>query len=110
MQVVIDDERRNFHGAAALLELGFSLRAEAAMRVGAVFLGAAGKDLGKLALLGGNLDHQALAQVARCHAGRIEMLDQFDGAADQLDGGRFVHLLAFGKLPQAPGRSSSSVR
>ena len=43
----------------------------------------AGKQLGKLVLLGGNLYQQALAQVAGAHAGRVKMLYQVDAAAQQ---------------------------
>ena len=37
-----------------------------------------GKQLRKLMLLGRNLKQQALAQVARAHAGRVKLLHQFD--------------------------------
>ena len=41
--------------------------------------------MAKLLLLRRDLDQQAFAQVARAHAGRIEMLHQLDGAAHQLE-------------------------
>ena len=44
-----------------------------------------GEKLGKLQLLGGDLDEQALAQVAGAHAGGVKMLHQVNGAAHQVE-------------------------
>ena len=44
----------------------------------------AGIDLGKLLLLGRDLDHEALAQIAGANAGGIEMLHQVDAAANEV--------------------------
>ena len=44
-----------------------------------------GIQMAELVLLGGNLDQQALAQIAGAHAGRVEMLHQVDAAAHQLE-------------------------
>ena len=41
--------------------------------------------MAELVLLGGNLNGQALAQVARAHSGGIEMLHQIDAAPNQIE-------------------------
>ena len=41
--------------------------------------------MAELVLLRCNLNRQALAQVARAHAGGIEMLHQIDGAPNQIE-------------------------
>ena len=43
-------------------------------------------NLGKFLLLRGDLDHQAFAQIARPHPGRIQMLHQVDAPPDQFNG------------------------
>ena len=49
--------------------------------------------MGKLMLLGGNLNQQALAQIARAHAGRVKLLHQFDAAAQQLQRRAILRIL-----------------
>ena len=41
--------------------------------------------MAELVLLRRDLDQQALAQIARAHAGRVEMLHQVDAAPHQLE-------------------------
>ena len=72
--------------APALLELGLGFGAETA--IGVFFFldfGAApGIDLRELVLLSGDLDHQALAQIPRRHAGRVKVLHQLYRALYQI--------------------------
>ena len=85
VQVAVHDQRGHFHGCGAALRACASasarkLRWGSSSSSGCRFGVWRGVELGKLLLLRGNLDHQALAQIARAHAGRIEMLHQVDGA------------------------------
>ncbi len=86
IQVAIDDERRHFHAAAALFDFRLGLRLEAAMRIVLVQIRLAfGVKMAEFLLLRGDLDQQALAQVARPDAGGIKMLHQVNGSAHQLE-------------------------
>ena len=48
----------------------------------------------ELKLLGGDLDQETLAEVAGGDAGGVKMLDEVDGAADEVEGGLGVEHLA----------------
>ncbi len=72
-QVTVHNQRCHFHAAPPLVDLGLGLGAEAAMRIRRPVSGPAHSvQMAKLVLLRRNLNRQALAQVARAHAGRIE--------------------------------------
>jgi hypothetical protein len=52
-------------------------------------------DLAKLMLLRHDLDHQAFAQIPRSDPRRIQMLDQIDSTAYQVEGRRVIQFLIF---------------
>ncbi len=96
VKMPVHDQRRHFHAAPPLLDALFGLGAEAAVDIlfrSLRFSRPFGKQLGKLMLLGRNLDQQALAQIARAHAGRVKLLHQFDAPAQQLKRCRPFRLL-----------------
>ena len=84
MKVPVHNQRRNLHAAPPLVQPRISLGAHGAMRILCILDFLAGVDLGKLALLGRDLNHQAFAQVPRSHTGRVEMLHQVDAAPHQV--------------------------
>ena len=98
--MAIDDQRGNLNAAPPLLELGLGFGAEAP--IGIFFFrrfgGPSGVNLGKLVLLGGDLDHQALAQIPRSHACRIKVLHHLNSAFHQIKSGFLVELPPLGEL------------
>ena len=78
--MLVHNQRRHFHAAAPLFQPRLGLAAETAdadLSIGLVRLLSRIK-LGKLLLLGRDLDQQAFAQIPRPHAGRVKMLHQVD--------------------------------
>ena len=94
LKVRVDNQRRHLHGAAALVQLGLGLGSKTAVRVFLRIGGLAGIHLVELMLLGGDLDQQTLAQIAGANSSGIEMLNQVNGAADQVKGGRELRAVA----------------
>src|SRR5271157_167627 len=87
VQMPVYDERGQLHAAPPFLDARLGLGAKAAMDIFFRAVRASPslrKQMGKLMLLGGNLNLQALAQVAGAHAGRVKVLHQVDAAAQQL--------------------------
>ena len=62
MQVAIDDERRDFHRAAALFDFGFSFGFDVAMRIFVEPHREVAVELDEFLLLRFNLEHEAFAK------------------------------------------------
>ena len=103
----VHNQRGHLHAAPPLLEVGGGFRAEAAVRILDRASGGVGKQMGKLTLLGGNLDQQALAQIAGADAGRVKLLHHADGAAEQLKQRFRGRRRSFLELEKAAASSSS---